>query len=96
MTNPIQKHNEALDQIERLMDAWQVGGLLDLMAEVASAKADHIRENWQDEITARTWDEIATRLIMLQHSIMNRRAPKPIDGRAQPTDEQMKDGSWLK
>jgi len=67
---PVQIHNERLDAIEALMDACQVGGMLDLMAEVASAKADHVRSNWQDEKTAKVWDKIATKLLQTQHAIL--------------------------
>lgn len=67
---PIQKHDEGLDAIEALMDTWNVGGMLDLMAEVASAKADHIRSNWQDETTAKAWDRMAARLMACQQQIL--------------------------
>ncbi len=53
------KHNERLDVIESIIDAEELTGLMDLIAEVCSAKADHIREHWQDEVTANTWDGYA-------------------------------------
>jgi hypothetical protein len=53
------KHNERLDFLEAIIDAEELTGLMDLIAEVCSAKADHIREHWQDEVTANTWDGYA-------------------------------------
>jgi hypothetical protein len=56
-------HNDDLDRMESLIDRLGVPGALDLLAEVASAKADHIRENWQDEKLAASWDHTATRVM---------------------------------
>lgn len=59
----VREHNERLDTLEALVDRIGLADVVDLLAEVASAKADHIRENWQDEVTARTWDLDAARLL---------------------------------
>lgn len=53
------KHNERLDLIETIIDEQDLTGLMDLVSEVCSAKADHIRMNWQDDITANHWDGLA-------------------------------------
>ena len=55
----VSKHNERLDFLEDLIDSEELTGLMDLIAEVCSAKADFIRENWQDDLTADTWDGYA-------------------------------------
>lgn len=52
-------HNEKLDCIEKIIDDDDLEGLLDLIAEVCSAKADHILECWQDESLAADWDGYA-------------------------------------
>jgi len=67
---PIQQHNAMLDQIEALVDAGTVGGVLSLLAEVCSAKADHIRTNWQDEQTAAIWDKMAGEVLNSQQRIL--------------------------
>jgi hypothetical protein len=36
--------------------------VLFMLAEIASAKASHIEENWQDRITARPWDNASKRI----------------------------------
>lgn len=67
---PIAQHNEMLDTIERLADANTVSGIVSLLAEVCSAKADHIREAWQDEQTAEIWDKMAGELLNGQQRIL--------------------------
>ena len=59
----VTKHNLALDQLEALVDGSSYRGVLQLLAEVASAKADHIRETWQDEALADAHDKIAIQLL---------------------------------
>lgn len=70
---PIEKHNAMLDQIEALVDASTVGTVMDLLAEVCSAKADHIRTNWQDETTAKAWDKMAAQILNCQLRILESR-----------------------
>lgn len=53
------KHNENADTIERIIDENNVHYVLELVAEVLSAKADHVREAWQDESLAEAWDNSA-------------------------------------
>jgi hypothetical protein len=50
------EHNQTIDALEALVDKHGTRGLLNLIAEVASAKADHIREAWQDSSLADDWD----------------------------------------
>ena len=70
LKTPIDKHNAMLDQIESLVDVGTVGSVLDLLAEVCSAKADHIRETWQDETTAEVWDKMAAVCLNAQDRIL--------------------------
>jgi hypothetical protein len=54
--------NEA-DALERMMDrSGGVSNVFDTLDEIASAKADHVRENWQDERLARKWDGLARKM----------------------------------
>ena len=52
----ITEKNKAIDDLELIVDQIGITGLCDLIAEVCSAKADHIESNWQDEILAKEWD----------------------------------------
>ena len=49
-------HNERLDLLESMIDKISLKDVVSLLAEVASAKADHIRETWHDEELAEEWD----------------------------------------
>jgi hypothetical protein len=62
MTND---HNNLIDSIESIIDKHGTNRLCNLIAEVCSAKADHIRETWQDETTASAWDREAARFLGL-------------------------------
>lgn len=41
---------------EAIVDRYTLGNVLDGLALVCSSKADHIRENWQDNLLADKWD----------------------------------------
>ena len=56
------EHNAALDQIETLIDRFTLPGLLSLMAEVASAKADH----YMSVAHSNAWDSAAAILLEAQ------------------------------
>lgn len=44
------------NELEALMDKGGIRLMLDSIAAICSAKADHIRSNWQDEMLARAWE----------------------------------------
>ena len=47
---------QTMEDIELIIDQIGITGLCDLIAEICSAKSDHIESNWQDEILAKEWD----------------------------------------
>jgi hypothetical protein len=49
--------------LERMVDLQSLAAVLDALVEIADAKANHIRENWQDAALARTWECVARRII---------------------------------
>jgi hypothetical protein len=59
----VETHNQIVDAIESIVDRNSVRYVLEALAEVCSAKADHIRENWQDESLAKAWDAEAARVL---------------------------------
>ena len=59
----IREHNKLLDCIEKTIDAYGLDELIQIIAEVASAKADHMRDTWKDENLAREWDMQSANLI---------------------------------
>ena len=42
-------------ELERLVDLYGVGNVISALAQVCSAKADHIRHDWQDVGLASDW-----------------------------------------
>lgn len=56
MATDYKTHNQVIDSLEALVDSNSVRYVLEALAEVCSAKADHIRSNWQDEKLAKAWD----------------------------------------
>lgn len=43
--------------LEALIDAANLGAVVCALSEICDAKAEHIREAWQDEPIARQWDD---------------------------------------
>lgn len=63
-------HNDKLDAIESIMDSCtNCAEFLELVAEVCSAKADHLRDHWQDELGAEIFDLRAAALLNISPSI---------------------------
>jgi len=51
------------DTLERMMDrSGGVADVFDTISEIAGGKAEHVRENWQDERLARKWDNLARKM----------------------------------
>jgi hypothetical protein len=48
--------------LEALIDATDLTAVIDALAQVAGAKAEHIASNWQDVTTAKAWDRAALEL----------------------------------
>lgn len=55
-------HETLIDEVERLIDTHGLAAFLETTATVCNLKADHIRENWQDDATAQPWDRMGSRL----------------------------------
>ncbi len=51
--------NEQKVELELLVDGASLANVLAALAEIAREKADHIRSNWHDNVTAREWDRAA-------------------------------------
>ena len=45
--------------LESLVDRYTLTGVLDALHVLCHAKAEHLRTNWQDDTSARTWDRDA-------------------------------------
>lgn len=47
---------EQMDTLEAIVDASSLAAVLEGLSEVCHAKAEHIRSNWQDRLSACVWD----------------------------------------
>lgn len=48
------------EELEALIDATSLLDVLTALECICGEKAEHIRTNWQDRITARHWDKAST------------------------------------
>lgn len=44
------------EELEKLVDAWNLATILEALASVCADKAEHLRVNWQDPTSARQWE----------------------------------------
>lgn len=51
-------------ELEDVVDALGLIGVCQALAEICSAKAEHIRTNWQDEPLAKAWGRAARQLAL--------------------------------
>ena len=56
-------YNEHMDQLEAMVDATSFIEMVEMLANVAGEKAEHLRENWQDENSAEVYDNVEGLLI---------------------------------
>ena len=48
---------EVKASLEGMLDRFGMEGTLNLLSDICHEKADHLRENWQDEGMAYEWDK---------------------------------------
>lgn len=46
-------------QLEQMIDRHGLANVLEQIADICGAKAEHLRTNWQDTNAARYWDKAA-------------------------------------
>lgn len=57
--------SDAADVLEQIIDSSSLERLLELVADVCHEKAEHLRSNWQDRNTAKSWERDAAKLLKL-------------------------------
>jgi hypothetical protein len=58
--NTTQALDQAAETLEALVDKHSLAYVLELLGRVCHEKAEHLRSNWQDDVSAREWDRDAT------------------------------------
>lgn len=51
-----------IQTIEQIIDRTSPGQMLAAISEICFEKAQHIRENWQDETLAKQWEKEGRRI----------------------------------
>lgn len=59
------------EALERYVDCLGLSETIELLATICEEKAEHIRENWQDQSTAQTWDKDAKALNDVWRKLLN-------------------------
>lgn len=54
-----------IDILEKIIDASDLGSIVAALALVCHEKAEHLRINWRDEITAKVWDRAGNKIMRL-------------------------------
>lgn len=54
--------NTQIDTLENLVDSMSIIGVLDALEDICYMKAGHLRENWQDETSAKHWEKRARQI----------------------------------
>lgn len=63
-------HNEKIDAIECIVDGCEnFAEFIELVAEMCSAKADHVGANWQDELLEEIWNRRCAYLLNMSAAI---------------------------
>ena len=50
------------DELEIIVDKNNIDVVLEALEDICYLKAEHLRTNWQDEITAQGWEELGSKL----------------------------------
>ncbi len=58
----VTQRRETLDNLEMLIDAKGISGVLDMISDICYEKRDHVLTNWQDKRLACDWGKAAARV----------------------------------
>jgi len=61
---------ETQTKLEDLVDQHGLSTIIGMLADVALAKEEHIASNWSDQMTAKTWNKAAVRLLSVQQRLL--------------------------
>ncbi len=53
---------EPMHAIEELVDQLTLGAILEMLERICHTKAENLRNNWDDEATAKLWEKAAKQI----------------------------------
>jgi hypothetical protein len=59
------------DELEKQIDRSDLRTVVELLLEICYDKAEHLRANWQDEVSAKTWEKDAKMLDKIAGKLEN-------------------------
>ena len=72
----IKKQESDMETIESMVDRLGITEVMLLLTHICGEKAEHIRENWQDQELAKRWDSVTDALISKRLSNALNKLPK--------------------
>jgi hypothetical protein len=57
------------DVVEGILDRRDMKQMLEMLASISYEKAEHLRGNWQDEASAKSWEQTASKLEKLKEVV---------------------------
>ncbi|AFZ56670.1 hypothetical protein H6G54_00190 [Anabaena cylindrica FACHB-243] len=54
--------NDDMDVLEKLVDKLTLAAILEMLERICHKKAENLRNNWKDEITAKFWEKAARQI----------------------------------
>ena len=54
--------HDAMNQLEKMVDAYGLEMVSSLLEDICYAKAEHLSQNWQDDESAKSWEEVGAAL----------------------------------
>ena len=51
-----------VESMETYIDDYNIDDVIEAIQEVCYLKAEHLRANWQDEASAKSWERIADKI----------------------------------
>ena len=67
--------DKQIEEIEHILDQTSLDAVIDALATVCWEKADHLRSNWQDDMSAKVWERKAKALAKLATRFLEGDAP---------------------
>jgi hypothetical protein len=59
---------QTIEALEKIVDQSDLASVIIALGLMCHEKAEHIRENWQDPITARVWDRCGKNCMTLSEN----------------------------
>lgn len=56
-----QQFQKDSDTVEKILDRRDMRQMLEILSSISYEKAEHLRSNWQDEVSAKYWEKLGAK-----------------------------------